>query len=155
MTCILWCFCKFWIKLLHPFKSYWSETTLNKNRSKKRGHNWVKILRFTPFFKLDLYLMMLYPSVKLEWIYASLQGLSIGNQKCDNADDDDAVGFMIPMCRPCFAGDTKKPCIKKSVDEKNHAILQGILLFIWISVCIMHWSRKFCQGEDLKPFFSH
>ena len=49
----------------------------------------------------------------------------------------------------------KKTCIKKSVDEKNHAILQGILLFIWISVCIMRWSRKFCQGGGPENFFSH
>ena len=38
--------------------------------------------------------------------------LSFGNRKCDNADDDaddddDEAGVMIPMCRPCFAGDTK------------------------------------------------
>ena len=30
---------------------------------------------------------------------------------CDNADDedddDDADGDTIPMCRPCYAGDTK------------------------------------------------
>ena len=29
----------------------------------------------------------------------------IGNQKRDAEDDDAAV--MIPICRPCFAGDTK------------------------------------------------
>ena len=50
--------------------------------------------------------MMIDPSVKFE-IDASLQELSIGNQKCDNADAA-AEGDMIPMCRPCFAGNTKK-----------------------------------------------
>ena len=44
--------------------------------------------------------------MKLIEIDTSIQELSIGNQKCDNADDDDVV--MIPMCRPCFAGDTQK-----------------------------------------------
>ena len=52
--------------------------------------------------------MMLDPSVSLNDIDASLQELSTGNQKCDAADDDDdAVGVMIPMCRPCFAGNSK------------------------------------------------
>ena len=32
--------------------------------------------------------------------------LSIGDHKCDNADDDD--GAMIPVCRPWFAGGTEK-----------------------------------------------
>ena len=43
-------------------------------------------------------------------IDASLQELLIGNQKCDNADDDDADddGVLIPMCRLCFAGGTKR-----------------------------------------------
>ena len=45
-------------------------------------------------------------------IDASLQKVSIRNQKCGNADDDedtadDADGDMIPMCRQCFADDTK------------------------------------------------
>ena len=44
-------------------------------------------------------------------IDVSLQKLSIRNKKCDNAndDDDDADddGYLIPMCRPCLAGDTK------------------------------------------------
>ena len=26
--------------------------------------------------------------------------------KCDNVDDDEAAGDMIPMCRPCFPRDT-------------------------------------------------
>ena len=33
--------------------------------------------------------MMLYPFVTLSEIDASLQKLSLGNLKCDNADDDD------------------------------------------------------------------
>ena len=47
-------FCKIWKKLLHPFKSYWSETTnwqFSKNLSKKKGHNSVKILWITPLFQ--------------------------------------------------------------------------------------------------------
>ena len=52
----------------------------------------------TPKFKLDLYFMMLGPSVNE--IDASLQELSIRNKKCDKAD-------MIPLCRSCFAGNTK------------------------------------------------
>ena len=36
---------------------------------------------------------------------ASLQKLSIGNQKCDNSDDD--YGDMFSMCRSCFVGNTK------------------------------------------------
>ena len=39
----------------------------------------------------------------LNEIDASLQKLMMGNQKCDNADDDEDT---IPMCRLCFAGDT-------------------------------------------------
>ena len=43
---------------------------------------------------------MLDPSVKL----------SIENQKCDDLDDHDTndAGVMIPICCPCFAGDTKR-----------------------------------------------
>ena len=43
-------------------------------------------------------------------LVASLQQLLIGKQKCNNADDEldnDDDGDIIPMCRPCFAGDTK------------------------------------------------
>ena len=36
--------------------------------------------------------------------------LSIGNQKCDNVDDADAD--MIPLCQPCFAGDTKRSYLR-------------------------------------------
>ena len=32
--------------------------------------------------------------------------LIIGNQKCSFRINDNADGVMIPMCRPCFAGDT-------------------------------------------------
>ena len=52
-------------------------------------------------------LLMLYE------INASPQKLSTSNQKYDIADDDadtddvdEADGDMIPMCRPCFAGNT-------------------------------------------------
>ena len=48
-------------------------------------------------FELDLYLTI---------IDASFQKLMIGNQKCDNADGDDAEGDMIPMCLQFFSGDT-------------------------------------------------
>ena len=51
---------------------------------------------------LGLYLMMLDPSVKFN-MKLMHQELSIRNQKCDALDDD----AMIPMCRPCFAGDLK------------------------------------------------
>ena len=52
--------------------------------------------------------MMLDPSVKFNEIDASLQELSIVNQKCDEADDDNAARvIIISMCHPCFAGDTK------------------------------------------------
>ena len=71
----------------------------------KKGHNSVKFLQNIPLFELCLYLIMLDPSVKLNEIDASLQELSIGNQKCDTLDAD--AGVMIPMCHPCFAGDTK------------------------------------------------
>ena len=53
-------------------------------------------------FKLGLYLMMLDPSVKFN-MKLMHQELSTRNQKCDALDDD----AMIPMCRPCFAGDLK------------------------------------------------
>ena len=52
----------------------------------------------TPKFKLDLYFMMLGPSVNE--IDASLQELSIRNKKYIKAD-------MIPLCRSCLAGNTK------------------------------------------------
>ena len=42
-------------------------------------------------------------------IDAALSKLSIRNQKCDNGDDndtDDADEDIIPICRPCFTGDT-------------------------------------------------
>ena len=62
--------------------------------------------------------MMLDHSVCLNEIDASLQELSFGNQKCDSTDDDDdTTGVMIPMCHPCFAGDTtiKLYCINQDV----------------------------------------
>ena len=67
--------------------------------------NSVKNLQIIPFFKVDRYFTMLDPSVKFDEIDAFLQKLSMGNQKCDNADEEDSD--MIPMCRPCFAGNTK------------------------------------------------
>ena len=63
----------------------------------KKGHYSVKILRMTSLLELDLYLKMLFNEVD-----ASLQKLSI----CDNADA--AAGDTIPMCQPCFAGDTMR-----------------------------------------------
>ena len=50
---------------------------------------------------IDMQLMMLNPLYTLNKMYASFQKLSVGTQKCDNADDGD----MLPMCRSCFAGD--------------------------------------------------
>ena len=42
-------------------------------------------------------------------INVSLQILLSGNERCDDdIDDDDADGYMIPMCLPCYAGDKKR-----------------------------------------------
>ena len=63
-------------------------------------------------FELDLHFTMLYPFVNFE-IDASFKNLLNGNKKCDATDDDDATDeddvdrVMVPMCRPCFAGDKK------------------------------------------------
>ena len=66
--------------------------------------------------------MMLNPSVNFELkINAPLQTLSIGTQKCNNTDDDDADRDMIPMCRPCFTGDkmTKSNYLKANEYDQN------------------------------------
>ena len=79
------------MKLLHPFN-----TQFFRNLSKK-GHNSVNILRMTPKSELDLYFMMLYLSVNFEWNLCIPSKLSIGNQKCDNADaaaDEDMAFFL-------------------------------------------------------------
>ena len=60
----------------------------------------------------DDILSLLRSCIYLKTNETALQELAIGNQKCDNADEDDANDYaedndMIPMCRPCFAGDTK------------------------------------------------
>ena len=39
----------------------------SQNLSKKKGHNSAKILQITSTFKFDMYLLMIYPSVKFEW----------------------------------------------------------------------------------------
>ena len=63
-------------------------------------------------FQLDLYFMMLYPSLTLKRIDASVQNLLRANQKCDAAaaeytDDVEGDRDMIPVCLPYFAGNTK------------------------------------------------
>ena len=42
----------------------------------------------------------------------------MGNQKCYNRDA--ATGVMIPMCRPCFAGDTIKETLQTIMIMCNH-----------------------------------
>ena len=61
-------------------------------------------------------------------MYASLQELWIENQKCDNADDDDTddddddyAGVMMPMCRPCFAGDNKVSEYDQEIPQSHSA----------------------------------
>ena len=53
------------MKVFNPFKSYKLATTIIQNLRKK-GHKSVKILRMTFKFELDMYFMMLYPSVNIE-----------------------------------------------------------------------------------------
>ena len=92
-----------WKKLLHPFKSYWSEITnwqFSQSLSKK-GHYLVKILRVNPLSELNLYLMMLDPSVKSKLNWCMSSKLSTGNPKCD-ATDNAAAGVMISMNRLYF-----------------------------------------------------
>ena len=60
-------FCKFWMELMHPFKSYWSVTKFEAKPKSKKDHNSVKILSMISQFKLDLYLIMIYTSVNFEW----------------------------------------------------------------------------------------
>ena len=56
----------------------------------------------------------------LNEIDESSQESSIGTQKCDKVDlDDDADGDMIPMCRPCFSGDTIK---SRLIIKNNYTI---------------------------------
>ena len=71
----------------------------------KKDHNSVKILQMISKFDLDPYFKMLYPSVTLNEIDASLKKLSIKNQKCDAIANED--GDIVPMCLPCFAGDIR------------------------------------------------
>ena len=54
--------------------------------------------------------MMLYPSVNINAIHASFQKLLSVNQKWDAVCDTDKDGHidMIPMCLPCFTGNTMK-----------------------------------------------
>ena len=85
-------------------------------------------MQITPLFKLDLYLMMLDPSVKLNETDASLQKLSIGNQKCDAAGDDaNDTGVMTHMCQPCFAGDTKTHALLQTNHQFNFKIISILL----------------------------
>ena len=74
---------------------------IQKSKSKK-SHNSGKMLRMTSKFKLDLYLMMLYPSVNVEWNWCTPQKLLIRNQKRDTPEDKDADRDMILMCWLCF-----------------------------------------------------
>ena len=55
------------MKLLHPFKSYWSETTIKPKNKYKKRHNSVQILRMTAKFEFEVYLMMHYPCVNFQW----------------------------------------------------------------------------------------
>ena len=56
-------------------------------------------------------------------IYASFQELSLGNQQCDNADNNNAAADkgMIPMCQPCFAGDTTKEFDQEMLQIQWHS----------------------------------
>ena len=63
----------------------------------------------------------------------SLQELSIGNQKCDPAGDYDTndAGVMIPMCGPCFAGNTKRDDhYFLSISQSDNSFLARSHLFI-------------------------
>ena len=97
---------------MNPCKSYWVETTANtptKTKSKK-GDNSVKIWLILPISNLTCILQWYKVLQSLNEITASLQKLLSGNEKCDkdtNGTDDDTDGQMIPMCLPCYAGDTK------------------------------------------------
>ena len=64
-------------------------------------------------------------------LMGSYKKLSIASQKCGNvnddaaADDDDADGDMIPMCRPCFAGDSKSGYVYMAKGHQCNKYIQG------------------------------
>ena len=66
------------MKFISQKKSQYS-FCISLNLSKKKGNNSVKSLQVTSKFELDLYFMMLQPSVNSKEIVASLQKLLIGN----------------------------------------------------------------------------
>ena len=72
----------------------------SQNLSKK-GHNSFKNLQMTSFYDLGLYFMMLYPSVKFEWNWYVPSKVNDWKPRVWRRDAD-----AIPMCRPCFTGDT-------------------------------------------------
>ena len=84
--------------------------------------------------------MMLDPSVRLNEIDASLQKLSIGNQKCDNEEED--KGDMIPMCGPCFAGNAKNR--RKLIVTQNHWFEISNLFEDKIIVLGPGWTSQHC-----------
>ena len=79
--------------------------------------------------------MMITLLLTLNEIYASLEKSLVRNQKYDATDDadadvDDADGVVIPMCRPCFAGDTNMSLIC--------GILSGSALFLRSDILLGH-----------------
>ena len=79
-----WPLCEVWMKLMCPFKGYRSETKSVTTRTTmtttetsslcvnqasqetQKGHNSVKIMEMTSKFEHDMYLMIHYPSVKIQ-----------------------------------------------------------------------------------------
>ena len=99
-------FCRLWMKSMHSFKSYWSETnilTQQQKLSTKRAITQPKFDGWLPISNLTCILQWYKLLQTLNKINAFLQ--KIRNEKCDEdvADDD-----MIPMCLPCYASDTKR-----------------------------------------------
>ena len=100
-------FCKVWMKAMHPFKSYRAEKN-NKNLAVK-DHNSAKLWRMMTNIELDLHFIVIWSSAKFEWNqYITFKSYWRETKSVTTTPTTPTTRTdnMIPMCLPCYAGDT-------------------------------------------------
>ena len=75
---------------------------------------------------------------------------------CDNADYDDAAakdadGHMMPMCRPCVAGDSKSGYVYMTKGQQCNKYIHGVFATKKeLSIVVIPW-----KGCKALPHISH
>ena len=86
-----------------------------------------------------------------DYIDETIKKLWIANQKCDNADYDDAAaydadGHMMPMCGPCVACDSKSGYVYMMKGQQCNEYIHGVFATIKNYLLLLYHVRV------VKPF---